>query len=150
MSLIFGTERSVITKHILNILKIKELDKSTCAEFAQVQKEGGREIVRNVAYYNLDMIISVGYRVNSIQGVRFRQWATRVLRDHITKGYTLNKDRMQELENLYHYLKDTMTVTTMNINRLRLDSPTKRDISELAQRIDTIKDELNSLKKKAK
>ena len=74
---LFGRDKSVISRHIRNIFKSGELDKnSTVAKIATVQKEGNREVVREVEYYNLDVIISVGYRVNSKKATRFRQWAT--------------------------------------------------------------------------
>jgi len=94
---IFEIERSVITKHIRNIYKDDELDfDSTCAKFAQVQKEGNRTVKRNIEYYNLDTIISVGYRVNSKRATQFRIWATKVLKQHITRGYTINKKVLQK------------------------------------------------------
>ena len=83
---LFERDRSVIIKHIKNILFDKELDNSTCAFFAQVQIEGSREITRKVEYYNLDMIISVGYRVKSKRGIIFRKWATNVLKEFLLKG----------------------------------------------------------------
>ncbi|MCW1888208.1 MAG: virulence protein RhuM/Fic/DOC family protein [Candidatus Moranbacteria bacterium] len=89
---IFDIERSVITKHIRNIYKEGELQqKATCAKIAQVQVEGRRRVERNIEHYNLDMIISVGYRVNSKTATQFRQWATKTLKEHLTKGYTINK-----------------------------------------------------------
>jgi len=88
---VFGVERSVVTKHIRNIYQDNELaEKGTCAKIAQVQKEGEREVKRTIEHYNLDIILSVGYRVNSKTATQFRQWATKTLRQHITKGYTLN------------------------------------------------------------
>jgi hypothetical protein len=84
-------ERSVITKHLNNIFEEEELDRvSTCAKFAQVQMEGNREVTRMVDFYNLDAIIAVGYRVNSKQATRFRQWATSTLKEYIQKGFVLN------------------------------------------------------------
>jgi len=97
MAALFGRERSVVTKHLRNVFKDGELDASaTCAKFAQVQNEGGRSVTRDIEYYNLDVIISVGYRVNSKQGVKFRQWATRTLRENLVQGYTLNSTRLAE------------------------------------------------------
>src|SRR5687767_2366002 len=79
MADLFGRERSVVTKHLRNAFDEGELDaKATCAKFAQVQQEGERTVARDVEHYNLDVIISVGYRVKSPQGTRFRQWATRL------------------------------------------------------------------------
>ena len=91
---LFERDRSVIIKHIKNILFDKELDNSTCAFFAQVQIEGSREITRKVEYYNLDMIISVGYRVKSKRGIIFRKWATNVLKEFLLKGYAINENRL--------------------------------------------------------
>ena len=97
MAELFGRDRSLVTKHIRNIFKEGELEpEATCAKFAQVQSEGGRAVSRKVEHFNLDVIISVGYRVNSKRGVQFRQWATRTLRDHLVRGYTLHKQRLAE------------------------------------------------------
>ncbi len=94
---IFGVDRTVITKHLRNIYKEEELEKKwTCAKIAQVQKEGNREIKREIEYYNLDAIISVWYRVNSKKATQFRIWATKTLKEHITKGFTINKNRLQK------------------------------------------------------
>lgn len=92
---VFGIERSVITKHIKNIYREKELEeKATCAKIAQVQIEGKRQVKCIVEHYNLDLIISVGYRVNSKTATQFRQWATKTLRTHIVDGYTINRARI--------------------------------------------------------
>lgn len=93
MAVLFGRDRSVISKHINNILKERELDDSTCAFFAHVQKEGDREVKRSIEYYNLDMIISVGYRVKSQNGIIFRKRANLILKEYLLKGYVINKDR---------------------------------------------------------
>jgi death-on-curing family protein len=94
MAEIFDVDRSVIVNHIGNIYKDKELKpNSTCAIFAQVAKDGKR---REMNFYNLDVIIAVGYKVNSKRATQFRIWATSVLKDHILKGYTLNQKRLQE------------------------------------------------------
>jgi len=93
---LFDTDRSVITKHLINIFQEEELDKdSTCAKFAQVQSEGNRQVTRDVEFYNLDAIIAVGYRVNSKKATRFRQWATRTLREFVQKGFILNDDMLK-------------------------------------------------------
>lgn len=97
---LFGRERSVITKHIKNVFAEGELEaNSVCAKFAHTAADGKSY---QVEHYNLDVIISVGYRVKSLQGTRFRQWATTVLRQHLTQGYSLNRQRLeanaQELE----------------------------------------------------
>ena len=97
MSKLFGRNYKTIRKHINNALK-EELDNSTVAKFATVQKEGDREITCNIEYYNLDMIISVGYHVKSQNGVLFRKWANKVLKDYMLKGYAVNKKRLDYLE----------------------------------------------------
>jgi len=97
MAELFGRERSVITRHLRNIYKEEELElEATRAKFAQVQTEGVRIVRRVIEHYNLDAIISVGYRVNSKRGVRFRQWAASVLKDHLLIGYSLNRHRLAE------------------------------------------------------
>ena len=98
MAELFQTTPQNITIHIRNIYKEEELDKiSTCKDYLQVRKEGGRIVQRIQKFYNLDVIISVGYRVKSIHGTRFRQWATSVLKDYLLKGYSVNH-RMERLE----------------------------------------------------
>ena len=93
MGQLFGRERSVITKHIRNVFSEGELDRdSVCAKYAHTAADGK---IYQVEHYNLDVIISVGYRIKSQQGTRFRQWATRILREHLTKGYTLNRQRFE-------------------------------------------------------
>ena len=94
ISNLFNVDRTVITKHINNIYKEEELkESSTCAKIAQVQKEGNRNVKRNILYYNLDMIISIGFRVNSKKAIKFRTWANKLIKDYIVKGYNLNDDR---------------------------------------------------------
>lgn len=109
---VFGVERSVVTKHIKNIYKDQELvEKATCAKIAQVQKEGGRAVVRNIEHYNLDMVISVGYRVNSKTATHFRKWATKTLREYITKGYVLNKKQLKK--NHAEFLKTVTAIQNL-------------------------------------
>ena len=99
MTKLFGRDKSVISRHISNIYREKELNRdSTVANFATVQKEGERSITRNIEYYNLDVIISVGYRIKSKEGIIFRQWANKILRDYIIKGYAVNQKRLEYLE----------------------------------------------------
>ena len=97
MAELFGRDRSVVTRHIRNAYRERELDpKATSAKFARVQSEGERSVSREVDHYNLDMIISVGYRVKSLRGTQFRIWATHTLREHLVSGYTLNERRLAE------------------------------------------------------
>ena len=97
ISSLFGRDKSTISRHIKNIFKEEELSKSwTVAFFATVQKEWDRDIERNIEYFNLDMIISVWYRVNSKVATNFRKWATSVLKEHITNWFTINKNRISK------------------------------------------------------
>ena len=97
MADLFQRDKSVISRHMGNVFKTGELErKSTVAKFATVQQEGSRKVERRIDYYNLDAIISVGYRVNSIRGTQFRIWATHTLKDHLIHGYTLNERRLRE------------------------------------------------------
>lgn len=99
---LFGVERSVVTKHLQNIFQEGELDKNlTCAKIAQVQTEGQRHVSRNVEFYNLDAIISVGYRVNSRQATHFRIWATQVLKEYIIKGFAMDDQRLKNPNNIF-------------------------------------------------
>ena len=96
MAELFQRNKSTISRHIKNIFETGELNEdSTVAFFATVQTEGKRKVERNIAFYNLDMIISVGYRVNSYRGVQFRQWATMVLKEYIKKGFVLNDELLK-------------------------------------------------------
>ena len=96
MAELFQRNKSTISRHIKNIYESVELEQNrTVAFFATVQNEGDRKVERNIAYYNLDMIISVGYRVNSHRGVQFRQWATQVLKEYMIKGFALNDDLLK-------------------------------------------------------
>ncbi len=98
MARLFGRDKSVISRHIQNILKDKELErKSVVANYATTAEDGKNY---NVDYYNLDMIISVGYRVNSKQGTQFRIWATQILKQHIVKGFTINEKRLKEQQTI--------------------------------------------------
>lgn len=98
---LFGRDKSVISRHLKNIYKESELNySSTAAKNATVQTEGKRNITREIDYYNLDAIISVGYRVNSKQGTQFRIWATNRLKEYLIKGYSINQKRLQELNQI--------------------------------------------------
>ena len=114
----FQKERSVITKHIRNVLKKSELDNSVCAKFAHTGSDGKNY---QTSYYNLDMIISVGYRVNSKRGVEFRRWATNILKEHLIKGYSINQQNLntktiKDLQQTIDLLSNTL------INQKLVDS----------------------------
>ena len=105
MAELFGIDRTTIVRHIRNIYKSEELEEiSTCAKNAQVRLEGSRRIQRDISYYNLDMIISVGYRVNSKRATTFRRWATSVLKQFLIKGYAIDQRRLDH----YDELKDVV------------------------------------------
>ena len=91
---LFHVQRADITKHINKIYKDQELDEiSTCSKMERVQKEGNRSVTRNISYYNLDMIISIGFRVNSKPAIKFRTWANKIIKEYMIKGFALNDDR---------------------------------------------------------
>ena len=132
---LFDRDIKTIRKHINNALK-EELDNSTIAKFATVQKEGTRNITRNIDYYNLDMIISVGYRVNSKRGIIFRKWATKVLKAYLLKGYAVNQKRLEYLEK---------TVKLIDIAG-RIDTELQgSEAQEIIKVINNYKDALNLL-----
>ena len=102
LSSVFDVDVRTINEHIKNIFKTKELDqKPTIRKFRIVQKEGAREVSRNIEHYNLDMIISVGYRVNSKTATKFRKWAIQTLKQHITQGYTINRSSIAQNYNAF-------------------------------------------------
>lgn len=108
MAELFERDVKTIGKHINNALKEELQDQAaTVANFAIVQKEGERTVLRQVAHYNLDVIISVGYRVKSKRGIAFRKWANKVLRDYIVKGYAVNDNRMNQLKEVVRIMKRT-------------------------------------------
>jgi hypothetical protein len=112
MARLFSRDRTVIVRHIRNIYQTKELDRAlTCAKNAQVAADGK---VRLMDLYNLDMIISVGYRVNSKRGTQFRIWATRVLREHILRGYSVNERRLKELNQAIRLIADVAERRTLS------------------------------------
>lgn len=107
MAQLFGTQKAAISKHINNIYNSAELSPDrTVSKMETVQMEGKRAIKRQIEYYNLDMVISVGYRVNSKRATQFRIWATNRLRDYLVKGYVINEKRLKDFENLRVKLKD--------------------------------------------
>ena len=118
MAELFQTDRTSIVRHINNIYKTDELTReATCAKIAQVQTEGSRQVTRVLPYFNLDMIISVGYRVNSKRGIKFRQWANRILKEYLVNGYAVNermrKEQISELRQLVGMLGRTIQNQTV-------------------------------------
>ena len=108
MTQLFDTTKQNISLHLSNIFKEGELDKnSSVKEYLTVQKEGERQVSRNTKYYNLDVIISVGYRVKSQRGVEFRKWANKVLKEYIVKGYAVNNNRLNQLDKIVEIMQRT-------------------------------------------
>jgi death-on-curing family protein len=109
MALLFDKSVSTINEHIRNIYKEGELkEESTIRKFRIVQNEGGRRVERDIDFYNLDVIISVGYRVKSFNGTQFRIWATKILKEHLIKGYTINEKRLLQSKNHLQELQNTI------------------------------------------
>lgn len=140
LSSLFNSDRTSVGRHIRNIYKSGELEENaTCAFFAQVQQEGKRTVKRTIPYYNLDIVISVGYRVNSRRATQFRIWANRVLKEYLIKGYAINHNaKAEQLEELKR------TIAVMN-DVLAAKSVTKdeaigllRVISDFAYGLDTL------------
>lgn len=130
-----------ITQHLKNIYKERELDASaTCKDFLQVQKEGEREVGRNITFYSLEAIIAVGYRVNSERGTQFRQWATGILKTYIHKGYALDSDRFEYgsrfstryFDELYEEIRDIRTSERMLYQKITDIYATSVDYSSKA------------------
>ncbi len=116
MAELFDKDTDTIGLHIRNLYKEDELDSEpTTEESSVVQNEGGRPVNRKVRFYNLDVVISVGYRVKSRRGTQFRQWATRVLRDHLVRGYTIHEKRLREQEEKLSDLRRTVTLLEKTI-----------------------------------
>lgn len=118
---LFQTNRTSIVKHIRNVYNTGELEEgSTCAFFAQVQTEGKRRITRNVKYYNLDLIISVGYRVNSKRGTQFRIWANKILKDYLINGYSINENRLRQQNEQLRQLQESVKLLGNVLNHKEL------------------------------
>jgi hypothetical protein len=137
ISELFDTDRTSIVRHIQNIYKTSELEERiTCAKITQVQQEGERTVNRKIRIFNLDLIISVGYRVNSKQGTAFRIWANKIIKDHLVKGYTTNEKRLVELQK-------TIKLVNRTIQSLGSDDQTKgifEVLSEFSTALDILDD----------
>lgn len=111
---LFQSSKANISEHIKNIYEQEELEESvTVRDFRTVRQEGKRQVVRNLTYYNLDAIISIGFRVNSKRGIQFRQWANKVLKEYLLKGYSVN----QRLSNLEHRMESKFMEHEQRLNR---------------------------------
>jgi len=126
---LFNVQKAAISKHLKNIFDSGELDKkSTVSILETVQTEGKRRIARKIEYYNLDLILSVGYRVNSVNATKFRQWATKILREHIIKGYTINKSRIAK--NYQQFIRAVDSIKKL-LPQGTLETKEAKDIIEL-------------------
>lgn len=133
---LFDVKRPAIVKHINNIYKSGELDKnSTCSILEQVAADGK---IRKMNLYNLDMIISVGYRVNSKQATQFRIWATKILKDHLVKGYTINEKRLLQVKNQFEELQNTISFLQEKSKHELLSGQEKEILNLLANYSKTI------------
>ena len=143
MAELFKRDKSVISRHISNIFKTGELSKeATVAKYATVQMEGGRKITRNIEHYNLDVMISLGYRVNSLRGTQFRIWANKILKDYLVKGYALNEKRLQSQIEKYEALKQSIKLIDTIIDRKLLSTSESEGllkvISDFSYALDTL------------
>ncbi|MDW8332293.1 MAG: virulence protein RhuM/Fic/DOC family protein [Cyclobacteriaceae bacterium] len=117
---LFEKDKSVISRHLKNIYREGELTKkSTVAKNATVQLEGGRKVKRMIEYYNLDAILSVGYRVNSKRGTQFRHWATQRLKDYLVQGYAINQKRLEELGKMVQLIEQTGRAENLQLSEAK-------------------------------
>lgn len=124
MTILFGRDKSVISRHIKNVFNERELEKKTVvANFATTAADGK---TYQVDYYNLDVIISVGYRVKSHQGVQFRIWATQVLKKYLVDGYAINEKRLEEAKNKFKQLQNTIQFLNKKAKVKRLKGQEKK------------------------
>lgn len=132
---LFDRDKSVISRHLKNIFETGELPReATVAKTATVQSEGGRKVSREIEYFNLDAVISVGYRVNSIKGTQFRIWANRVLKDHLVQGYTLNQQRLEAQQEKMDELRQAIALSAGLIHNKNLSTDESRGILTILEK----------------
>jgi prophage maintenance system killer protein len=132
MAELLDKDTDTIGLHIRNIYKEGELEpKATTEESSVVQNEGGREVKRKLKFYNLDVIISVGYRVKSPRGTQFRQWATRVLRDHLVRGYTINQKRLEEKTEKLLEMQQAVELLSRTLEQQQLVNDLGKDVLQV-------------------
>lgn len=136
MAELFNKGRSTITEHVGNVFREKELDeKSVCRKFRHTAADGKSY---ETEYYNLDVVISVGYRVKSKEGTKFRIWATQVLKEHLINGFSVNNDRLKELQATFENQKETYMNLRFFLNKF-LGSVARKDVVDtLIERVDTL------------
>ena len=132
MAMLFGKDIRTINEHITNIFDDEELGKeSTTRKFRIVRQEGKRQVNREIEHYDLDMIISVGYRVKSKQGISFRRWATARLKEYLTQGYTINQKRLQQNA---HELEQALALIQKTANSAELTLESGRGLVDIVSR----------------
>jgi hypothetical protein len=132
MADLFQTTPQNITIHLKNVYKSGELQEvGTCKEYLQAQTEGKRRVERKQQIYNLDAILSVGYRINSKRGTQFRQWATQRLKDHLVRGYTLNEKRLQQVAQNMHQLEKAVKLIQQSGNSEQLSATEAKGLLEI-------------------
>ena len=132
MAKLFETTSQNITMHIKNIYEEEELEQiSTCKDFLQVRKEGKREVSRKLAFYNLDMILSVGYRIKSKTATQFRKWATTVLKEYMTKGYAINEHKLKQEQDRVKTLQDTIKLLSRSLEYQVQSLDEAKDVAKL-------------------
>lgn len=132
MAKLFETTSQNITMHIKNIYEEEELEQiSTCKDFLQVRKEGKRAVSRKLAFYNLDMILSVGYRIKSKTATQFRKWATTVLKEYMTKGYAINEHKLKQEQDKVKTLQDTIKLLSRSLEYQVQSLDEAKDVAKL-------------------
>ncbi|MDO8813696.1 MAG: virulence protein RhuM/Fic/DOC family protein [Gallionella sp.] len=135
MAELFDRDKSVISRHLKNIFDTGELPReATVAKTATVQAEGGRQVSREIEYFNLDAVISLGYRVNSIKGTQFRIWANRVLKDYLVQGYTLNQQRLEAQQEKLAELKQAIALSARLIHNKNLSPSESQGILAILEK----------------
>lgn len=137
---IFDSSKENISEHITHIFNSEELDeKSTVRNFRTVQKEGSRKVERNRMHYNLDVIIAVGYRLNSKQGTQFRQWATQRLRDYLVQGYAINEKRLAQKQQEIQTPEDGIRILSRVVEG-KLEETNVQWLEQFAERLELLDD----------
>ena len=132
MAKLFETTSQNITMHIKNIYEEEELEQiSTCKDFLQVRKEGKRAVSRKLAFYNLDMILSVGYRIKSKTATQFRKWATTVLKEYMTTGYAINEHKLKQEQDKVKTLQDTIKILSRSLEYQVQSLDEAKDVAKL-------------------
>lgn len=126
---LFGTQRPGITKHLSNIFKTKELTEKTVSSILEHTAKDGK--IYKTKFYNLDAVISIGYKVNSKRATQFRIWATQTLKDHLIKGYTINEKRLQEQQEKWKELQQTVEFLTRTVGKKKLSNKETQGLLEI-------------------